>query len=696
MESVRPINIFKKPLEDYASLGRRKSLFYRLMGSTVGQALFHLPSNIQVWRPIHHICQAQKGENIRIDVEVKAHAPNSRPSKPYKIHCFDGQQTLEVIYFNGRRPFLEKMFPVNARRTLLGKAEYFHGTWSMVHPDKVTMIPYSTAPIHHPIYPLTAGITNGCVQRVFGHLFPHLRPLPEWLTPDMVKAYNWPSWHEAIHKAHHPKSQEELTLREKARQRLAYDELLSHQLALHLARTHRPKQQREAGLNGSGQYTNALRSVLPYSLTAAQESAIEDIFQDMAGIKPMARLLQGDVGSGKTLVALMAMLHAVESGHQAAILAPTDILARQHFETISQLCNKIDLDVLLLTGRDKGKNRTQILQRIANHEVPILIGTHALIQDHVQFARLGLAVIDEQHRFGVEQRLALAEKGHLVHLLAMTATPIPRTMILANYGDMDVSLLKEKPPGRLPVQTKVMAISRMDEVIGGVQRSLKTGAKVFWVCPLVEESEALDISAAENRFQELEQIFGKQVGLIHGRMKGQEKDYVMERFIHGSVHILVATTVIEVGVNVPEATIMIIEHAERFGLAQLHQLRGRIGRGHKPGTCLLLYGEHLSATGRQRLETMRQTDDGFKIAEADLKLRGGGDILGTRQSGMPQFRLADFINESDFCSDLLAKANQEAKDILAKDPLLTSERGQALRCLLELFDRDEAIKYTRS
>jgi ATP-dependent DNA helicase RecG len=696
MESIRTVAILKSPLENVASLGRRKPLFHRLMGQNVGHALFHLPINIQCWRQVRYICHSQQGENIRLHVTIQYHKPNTRFGKPYKIYCHDGHDQLEVIYFNAKRPILEKVLPPNSQRIIFGKADYYHGTWSIIHPDKVLADGLPLPADYQPVYPLTAGITNGCVQRIFAQLLPKIPALPEWLDPSDIHKFEWPSWHQAITNVHHPVTKNDLTFANKARQRLAYDELLSHQLALHLARRSHHQSHKAPLLNGNGELTNALLNLLPFSLTSAQQSAIDDIFTDMTLPKPMARLVQGDVGSGKTMIALMAMLRTIEANHQAALLAPTDILARQHFDTISSLCHPLGIHVALLTGRDKGKSRQIILNRLANHDISLIIGTHALIQDDVHYAKLGLAIIDEQHRFGVQQRLALAEKGRHVHMLAMTATPIPRTMILAHYGDMALSLIKEKPAGRLPIQTKVMALKRQEDVIHGVKRALKAGAKIFWVCPLVEESEALDISAAEARFQDLERHFGNQVGLIHGRMKSEAKDTIMNQFVHGDTHILVATTVIEVGVHVQEATIMIVEHAERFGLAQLHQLRGRIGRGNKPGTCLLLYGEHLSATGRQRLETMRQTDDGFKIAEVDLKLRGGGDILGIRQSGMPQFRLADFIDQSDFCSELLSRANNDAKEILRVDPLLTSPRGHALRCLLQLFDRDDAIKYTRS
>jgi ATP-dependent DNA helicase RecG len=696
MEPLRPLTFLESPLETCLELGRRKLLFHRLMGNTVSQALMHLPSNVHIWRPIAQITEARPGEGIIIEAHILDHEPNTRYGKPFKVHCSDGQSAFNIIYFNAKRAYLEKLFPLRAKRYVMGKAEKYLGQWSIIHPESVTSSQLYTTLHYQPIYPLTTGVTNKCVQRVLQTLLQKIPSIPEWLSPQVLQEYHWPSWRQAVQQIHAPRTPSDLLLENKARQRMAYDELFSHQLALHLSRYHSDHKQQGNVLQGTGILTTKLTSLLPFSLTASQQSALQEIFQDMAAPFPMARLLQGDVGSGKTLVALMAMLRAAESGYQAALLAPTDILARQHADSILPLCQQLGITVRLLTGRDKGKAKQQILNDLASHQIQFLIGTHAIIQDKVNFANLGLAVIDEQHRFGVEQRLSLAQKGKNPDILAMTATPIPRTMVLAHYGDMEVSVLAEKPAGRLPIQTKVVSLTRFQEVMDGIERALFNKAKIFWVCPLVEESEVLDLSAAQDRFQQLQNSFNGKVGLVHGKMKALEKDAVMDQFTKGTVDILVATTVIEVGMNVPDATIMIIEHAERFGLAQLHQLRGRIGRGHKPGTCLLLYGEHLSPSGRQRLETMRTTDDGFKIAEVDLKLRGGGDILGTRQSGMPTFRIADFVSSPDLCTELLALANKEAKWIVKNDPFLQSERGQNLRLLLRLFNRANAIKYTRS
>jgi ATP-dependent DNA helicase RecG len=473
--------------------------------------------------------------------------------------------------------------------------------------------------------------------------------------------------------------------------RLAYDELLANQLALVLVRN---QMKRASGrpMGGDGKIRNQIIKALPYSLTNAQQKSISEILDDMRSTHRMIRLLQGDVGSGKTVVALLALAAAVESGFQGALMVPTEILARQHLSGLSKLTEGSGLRLAILTGREKGKARDEILAAIKSGAIDILIGTHALFQDGVEFRDLGLAVIDEQHRFGVHQRLALQAKSYQTDLLVMTATPIPRTLALTVYGDMDVSRLTEKPTGRLPIDTRVLPTTRIDDVIAGLHRSLSTGARAFWVCPLVEESEFVDLANAEKRFESLAVEFPAQVGLIHGRMKGAEKDDVMERFKSGALSILVSTTVIEVGVDVPEATIMIIENAERFGLAQLHQLRGRVGRGSAKSSCLLLYQDPLGETAKSRLAIMRETEDGFRIAEEDLKLRGAGEMLGTQQSGLPLFRLADLTIHGD----LLATARDDAALILARDSKLTTERGEALRTLLYLFERDEAIKLLSS
>jgi ATP-dependent DNA helicase RecG len=472
---------------------------------------------------------------------------------------------------------------------------------------------------------------------------------------------------------------------------LAYDELLANQLALALVRAHMKKQPGRP-IEGTGELKQRVSRALPFELTNSQQEAVSEIAEDMSSASRMHRLLQGDVGSGKTVVALLSMLQAVESGAQAALLAPTEILARQHLATIEPLTEAAGVKVAILTGREKGKSREPILEGFASGDIGLAVGTHALFQEGVEFNDLALAVIDEQHRFGVHQRLALTSKGKAVDVLVMTATPIPRTLTLTAYGDMEVSRLIEKPAGRLPIDTRTVAIDRIDEVVLGVSRALNEGTKIYWVCPLVEESEKIDLAAAEDRFAHLRAVFGERVGLVHGKMKGREKDAVMAAFADGSVDILVATTVIEVGVDVPDATIMIIEHAERFGLAQLHQLRGRIGRGSGKSTCILMFVENLTQTARKRLEILRETEDGFVIAEEDLRLRGAGELLGTRQSGLPEFRLADLAMHAD----LIATARDEAKLVLEMDPELESERGQQLRVLLYLFERDAAVQFLRS
>ncbi|MGB4058529.1 MAG: ATP-dependent DNA helicase RecG, partial [Alphaproteobacteria bacterium] len=477
----------------------------------------------------------------------------------------------------------------------------------------------------------------------------------------------------------------------KALERLAYDELLANQLTMALVR-HRQKKLGGRALKGTGTLRRKILPALPFQLTGAQERSLKEIDDDMAGNTRMLRLLQGDVGSGKTIVACLAMMNAVENGMQAALLAPTEILARQHGESFRPWLDAAGIDYIIYTGRDKGKTRDALLEKIASGDAKIIIGTHAIFQDGVAFKDLGLAVVDEQHRFGVHQRLMLSAKGKGTDVLVMTATPIPRTLTLTAYGDMEVSRLDEKPPGRKPVETLLIPAEKMEGMIDGIARQIKTGARVYWVCPLVEESELIDLAAAEEQYDVLKARFGDRVGLVHGRLKPLEKDAVMQKFANGDLDILVATTVIEVGVNVPEATIMVIEHAERFGLSQLHQLRGRVGRGGDKSYCFLLYHNPLGETAKERLSIMRQTEDGFLISEKDLELRGAGDVLGVRQSGMPVFRLADLAVHGD----LLAAARDDVKLILSKDPELQSPRGEALRVLLYLFERDQAIQYLRS
>jgi ATP-dependent DNA helicase RecG len=492
----------------------------------------------------------------------------------------------------------------------------------------------------------------------------------------------WPAWRDALELAHRSEHGE-------ARDRLAYDELLANSLALMLVRNAN-RARRGTPLAGDGSLRKRLS--LPFALTGAQTRAIAEIEGDMAQGSPMLRLLQGDVGSGKTVVALAAMLIAVEAGAQAALLAPTEILARQHFETLCRMAGATGVNIALFTGRDKGRARESILMGLLDGSIDIVVGTHAIFQEAVAYKNLAMVVIDEQHRFGVGQRLMLNQKGKRTpHCLAMTATPIPRTLTLAQYGEMDVSRLDELPPGRQAIDTRVVAVERMDDVVGALARHLESGRQAYWVCPMVRESETADLAAAEARFAELRVRFGDAAVLVHGQQRAEVKDAAMERFVRGEARLLVATTVIEVGVDVPEATLMVIEQAERFGLAQLHQLRGRVGRGAGKSTCLLLRGAALSETARERLALMRETQDGFRLAEEDLRLRGGGELLGTRQSGDTPFRVASL----DQITRLLPLAHDDARLLIERDGGLSGPRGEAARLLLYLFERDWGVQLLR-
>jgi len=668
-------------------------LMARLAGGRVVDLLFHLPVGLTDRRRMPPIPECRDGEIVTLRVTVQRHIPAPRRGRPYRVLCSGEGGTLALVFFHAKGDYLEKLLPVGAERVVSGRVDYFNGQLQMPHPDHV-VTPEEAASIAvvEPQYGLTAGITPKVMAKAVAGALKRLPRLPEWQDEAWLKRQQWTDWAEAVRQAHAPESMLDLSPEAKARQRLAYDELLANQLALAIIRR-REVRKKGRCFKASGELQGKVEAALPFRLTGAQAHALAEIAADMASDDRMVRLLQGDVGSGKTVVALMAMLIAVEAGAQAALLAPTEILARQHHERLAELAEAAGVRVALLTGRDKGKAREALLADLKAGAIDILIGTHAIIEGAVAFHDLGLAVIDEQHRFGVHQRLLLAEKGQKpVDLLVMTATPIPRTLTLTAYGDMDVSRITEKPPGRQPVDTRVLPLSRLPEAEAAAGRAITEGRQIYWICPLVAESESVDLAAAQERAAALAKRFGDTVGLVHGRMKGVEKDAVMAAFQAGDIRILVSTTVVEVGVDVPNASIMFIEHAERFGLAQLHQLRGRIGRGSARSTCLLMYHESLSETAKRRLAILRETEDGFRIAEEDLKLRGGGEVLGTRQSGMPEFRLADVSVHGD----LLAAARDDARLILERDPSFKTERGRALLTLLYLFERDAAIGYLQS
>ena len=673
---------------------RLAKLVERVAGPRVVDLLWLLPVGIIDRRYAPDVAEAEAGRVATITVTVGKHRPGGgRFSRaPYRVICSDDTGTLTLVFFHGRADYLQKTLPEGAVRVVSGTVEHYGGGVQMTHPDFIAAEDErDEIETVQPVYPLTAGLSAKVMAKAVAGAVARAPELAEWQDPAYAKKMAWPGWREALVAAHEPQAATDLIPDTLARRRLAYDELLASQLAIALVRA-RMRKRRGRPIKGDGRLRRKAMAALDFKLTNSQTQAVSEILGDMAAELRMLRLLQGDVGSGKTVVALLAMLNAVEIGAQAALMAPTEILARQHFETIAPLAEAAGVRAVLLTGRHKGRVRAEVLEGLANGEIGIAVGTHALFQEDVGFHDLAVAVVDEQHRFGVHQRLLLTTKGGAVDMLLMTATPIPRTLTLAAYGDLDESRLTEKPPGRQPVDTRTVPLERLDEVMAAVGRALDSGTKVYWVCPLVETSEEVDAAAAEERYVELKTRFGERVGMVHGRLAGAERDKVMAGFAGDGIDLLVATTVIEVGVNVPEATVMVVEDAERFGLAQLHQLRGRIGRGREHSTCLLLYAMPLGETAKARLKKLRATDDGFEIAEEDLRLRGAGDVLGTRQSGLPGFRLADLAVHGD----LLATARDDAHLIVNRDPELTSERGVALRALLYLFERDAAVLTARA
>ena len=661
-------------------------------GPRVIDILTHAPSGAVDRRARPTISELVAGQVATVEVQVERHQPPRSTRAPYRVVVADATGAMTLVFFRANAGYIEKLLPFGETRWVSGAPELFDGSVQMVHPAHVLdAAGLAKLPAVEPTYPLVEGLTHGLVSKLAGAALERVPELPEWQDPAFLAARDFPGFREALETLHLPRRPQDVAQDGPALTRLAYDELLANQLALRLVRA---QMRRGAGraTRGDGRLSRKIESALPFALTGAQGRALDAIRADLGAEQRMLRLLQGDVGSGKTVVALLAAATVVEAGRQAALMAPTEILARQHLATLEPLASAAGMRVALLTGREKGRERAELLMRLENGEIDLLVGTHALFQDDVAFRDLALAVVDEQHKFGVRQRLALAQKGVAVDVLVMTATPIPRTLVLTAFGDMDHSALDEKPPGRTPIDTRLVSLDRLDETVGAIGRAVEKGARVYWVCPLVEQSETLDVAAAEDRFGALAEVFPGRVGLVHGKMKGADKDAAVARFVSGETPILVATTVIEVGVNVPEATVMVIEHAERFGLAQLHQLRGRVGRGAGSSTCLLLWKGPLGETAKARLETLRDTEDGFVIAEKDLELRGEGELLGARQSGAAVFRLA----RMEIHGELARVAHDDAGLILSRDPYLSGDRGQALRLLLHLFERDAAVRLLRA
>jgi ATP-dependent DNA helicase RecG len=667
-------------------LGPRLSVLVAKLvgGDTVRDVLFHLPADFVDRRAVVKVRDARPGGIATMRVEVIRHEAPARKAQPHRVVIGDETGFAEIVLFHAARL---AQFPIGARLLVSGRAELFSDRLVLAHPDFVLPATRDDEfPWIEPVWPLTAGVVPRVMRRAALGALERLPVMPEWQDASVLRRRVWPGFGEALRALHAP----EVVPGPAAAERLAYDELLARQLAFGIVRTLRKKRPGRV-LAGNGLLRAQALLRFGFAPTSAQARGLAEIDGDLAAPHRMLRLLQGDVGSGKTLVAVLAMLRAVESGAQAALLAPTEILARQHYATLRRLA-PVPVPVALLTGSVKGKARSRILEGLADGSLPLVAGTHALFQKHVAFQDLGLAVIDEQHRFGVDQRLQLGAKGNATDLLVMTATPIPRTLLLTHWGEMDISRITEKPAGRKPVMTTMHRLSELPKLMEAVARAIGAGGRVYWVCPLVQESEVLDITATELRFAELRQRFGADVALAHGRQETAAREGALAAFAAGAVKILVATTVIEVGVDVPEANVIVIEHAERFGLAQLHQLRGRVGRGSVQSYCLLLHGEKLGETARRRLNLLRETEDGFLIADEDFRLRGSGDVLGTKQSGLPGYLLAD----PESHTELLHMANQDATLLLDRDPRLESERGQAVRILLNLFDQREAIQTLRA
>ena len=675
------------------------------VGSHVIDVLRHLPIGLTDRRQRPALSAVVDGSIATFEILVMKHdRPARGVRRPYRVFCQNETGELELVFFHAHSDYIAKQLPVGARRIVSGRIDLFQGRVQMAHPDHIVAPENSDSmPLLEPIYPLTAGLTPKILRRTLTDALTRLPDLPEWIPEAILSTQKWPGFADAMRAVHAPQSEADLLPNSPARARLAFDELLANQLALIMLRQQAGDSAPGRSFTTNGQLFGALKDSLAFDMTAAQHRAISEITADQAAPKRMLRMLQGDVGSGKTLVALAAMLTAVESGVQAALLAPTEVLARQHHASLSALLQPLQIEVGLLLGQGRTsaqkpdasqqnqaeppptqRSRKATLAAMADGTLSLVVGTHALLSDTAIFKDLGVAVIDEQHRFGVRQRILLGEKGRNVDVMVMTATPIPRSLAMTAYGDLDHSRLDEKPVGRLPIDTRVIVGERLDDIVDGLRRALGDGKRAYWICPLVDESDQLDIAAAEDRFASLRHALpGISVALAHGKMKAAERDNAMQDFRTGRAQLLVATTVVEVGVDVPEASIIVIEHAERFGLAQLHQLRGRVGRSSTQSSCLLVYYPPLSETASKRLSVMRETNDGFVIAEEDLSLRGPGEFLGQRQSGVPEFVLADLAVHRD----LLAMARTEAHTLLA------ANASSDINLLLCVFERDSAVKF---
>ena len=662
-------------------------LFNKLVGNKIVDLLWHLPNNIIKREKILNLDKTYIGSIIIIKIKTLNHIVPKFKRQPFRVNCISNGIPIDIVFFNARHPYVKMNLPINNEKIICGKLEYFKNNFQITHPEFIQNIENNEIDTLQPAYPLTQGLTQKIYYKNIKKILLNIPDLKEWLDDKIIKKYKFHSWKNSILNIHKPLSEKDLVKKNIYRNRLAYDELFANQLAIQITKEFN-KNNHGIIIKKEYKLLKNFISKLPFELTKSQIKSINEISTDLSSSYQMIRLLQGDVGSGKTIVSIIGMLNSYESGYQSAIMAPTEILANQHFETIKKFLNSHNIKILLLSGKDKGKVREKKLNNIKNGEANIIIGTHALIQDDVNFNKLGFVIVDEQHRFGVHQRLAFTYKGLRPNLLVMTATPIPRTLTLAVYGNMSESKLIEKPKGRLLINTIATPISKIEKLVEGIRRKLKNNEKIYWVCPLVEESEEIDLKAATERYMQLRKIFKNKILLIHGQLKSKEKEETMNKFKNENYNILVSTTVIEVGIDIPSATTIIIEHAERFGLAQLHQLRGRVGRSNVQSNCILVYKDNMGATAEKRIKIMKSTDNGFEIAEKDLSIRGPGEVLGKKQSGLPNFKIADLSYDKKMFEDI----RFQSKKIVNEDPYLKSEKGKLFKTLLYLFEKDIAIK----
>ena len=698
MHISRPSQLFSlfASTTDLPGIGARlASILNKRIGNTVIDVLRHLPVGVIDRNITNNVQACENGEMVTIIADIiSADIPPPRTSRPARFTVTSDGQVFELIFFRAKADYLSRILPIGERRIISGRLDRYDGRMQISHPDYILSLDKrDDMPAMEPVYPLSQGLKPKILRNAIQTGLRRLPGLPEWIDPQLCRRFNWPDYATAMKQAHAPQTIRDISPDSPVRMRLAYDELLANQIALQIIRIKAIRSDAGRSLCSAGKLRAALLAQLPYQMTGAQQRVTDEILRDMHSPTRMLRLLQGDVGSGKTLVAVLAMLEAVENKTQAALLAPTEILARQHYDTISSMLEGHGVEIALLTGQMKAAERNQTLERINSGSCHIVIGTHALLSDTVNFSDLGLAVVDEQHRFGVRQRLILGQKGQHTDVLVMTATPIPRTLAMTAYGDLTTSILDEKPAHRKQIKTALVSQERVDEIIQRLQSAFASQQRAYWICPLVEETDNSDYEAAESRYRLLCKLLpDANAQLAHGKMKSAERDAAMQLFASGGSQLLVATTVVEVGVDVPQASIIIIEHAERFGLAQLHQLRGRVGRGSAESYCLLLYKSPLNETAKSRLNTMRNHDDGFIIAEEDLRLRGPGEVLGQRQSGLPEFKLADLAVHSE----LIGIARQQAEQIIQSDPDLSQPESAPYRALLSLFEKDVAVQFLAS